>query len=253
MSTQKKTAVKKAAKADKNTAKKRQGRKSSRVAGSGTSRRTARSKRETASLTATELRRQQVARQRIILGCAALSVIVIVFAAFILPRFSHRTVNRGKLVGVNSDVLQYADAVASQCKEFGISEYSTLLLALMQQESSGQGTDIFQCSESPFNTEYDNTPGSIADTAYSIRVGVETFAYCLEQAECKSISDTNALKLALQEYNFGNDYAGWAIANYGGYSEENALEFSEKMKAELGWETYGDPQYVSHVLQYIEL
>ena len=123
----------------------------------------------------------------------------------------------------------------------------------MQQESSGQGTDIFQCSESPFNTEYDNTPGSIADTAYSIRVGVETFAYCLEQAECKSISDTNALKLALQEYNFGNDYAGWAIANYGGYSEENAFEFSEKMKAELGWETYGDPQYVSHVLQYIEL
>lgn len=216
-------------------------------------RRTARSKRKTASLTTTELRRQQVARQRIILGCAALSVIVIVFAAFILPRFSHRTVSRGKLVGVNSDVLQYADAVASQCKEFGISEYSTLLLALMQQESSGQGTDIFQCSESPFNTEYDNTPGSITDTAYSIRVGVETFAYCLEQAECKSISDTNALKLALQEYNFGNDYAGWAIANYGGYSEENALEFSEKMKAELGWETYGDPQYVSHVLQYIEL
>lgn len=253
MSTQKKTAVKKIAKADKNTEKKHQGRKSSREAGNGTSHRRARSRREIASLTASELRRQEVARQRIILGCAALSVIVIVFVAFILPRFSHRAVNRGKLVGVNSDVLQYSDAVASQCKEFGISEYSSLLLALMQQESSGQGTDIFQCSESPFNTEYDNTPGSIADTAYSIRVGVETFAYCLEQAECKSISDTNALKLALQEYNFGNDYAGWAIANYGGYSEENALEFSEKMKAELGWETYGDPQYVSHVLQYIEL
>lgn len=249
MTAQKKTAARKKAAAEKNSNKKQAASKTSRQ----TKRRMARTSREIASLTAAELRRQEVARQRIILGCAALSVIIILFLALILPWLSRRTANRGELVGVNSDVLQYSDAVARQCREFGISEYSTLLLALMQQESSGQGTDVFQCSESPFNTEYPNEPGSIADTGYSIRVGVETFAYCLEQAGCKSISDTNTLKLALQEYNFGNDYAGWALANYGGYSEENALAFSEKMKVELGWETYGDPQYVPHVLQYIKL
>lgn len=214
-----------------------------------TGRRSARSK--ASSSAASELRRKQVAKQRILLGCAALFVIL--FLTLILPRITHHRGSSGRLVGVNSDVLQYSDAVAAQCREFGISEYSNLLLAMMQQESSGQGTDVLQCSESPFNTEYPNTPGSIADAAYSIRVGVETFAYCLDMAECKSISDTNALKLALQEYNFGNDYAGWALENYGGYSEENALEFSERMKAQLGWETYGDPQYVSHVLQYIRL
>lgn len=209
--------------------------------------------RSSERMSKSELRRQEVLRARIILGCAAAAVLIILLLALFLPRLSRRPVDTGELVGVNSDVLQYTDAVAAQCAAYDLEEYSTLLMALMQQESSGQGTDIFQCSESPFNTEYPNSPGSITDTAYSIRVGVETFAYCLEVANCKSISDTNALKLALQEYNFGNDYAGWALANYGGYSEENALEFSEKMKAELGWSAYGDPQYVQHVLQYINL
>lgn len=252
MATQKKTAARRTSAAKTET---KQKKKTARPAASARvrhekSEKTSRTNREIASLTASEKRYQEVVRQRIILGCAVFAVIIVLFLAFFLPKPAKNT---GKLVGVNSDVLQYAEAVANCCKEYGISEYSTLLLALMQQESSGQGTDIFQCSESPFNTEYSNEPGSITDTAYSIRVGVETFAYCLEEAGCKSISDTNALKLALQEYNFGNSYAGWALASYGGYSEENALEFSEKMKAELGWSTYGDPQYVQHVLQYIEL
>lgn len=174
-----------------------------------------------------------------------------IIAVIVIPK--KKTVIAGQLRGVNSDVLQYADAVAEACRQFDIEEYSTLMLAVMQQESSGQGTDVFQCSESPFNTEYSNAPGSITDVSYSISVGAQTFAYCLEQAGCKSPSDTEALKTALQEYNFGSDYAGWAIANYGGYSEENAFEFSEKMKAELGWSAYGDPLYVPHVLQYIDL
>ena len=180
-----------------------------------------------------------------------LVILVIGLLAALCVRRATRPVNRGTLVGVNEDVLQYTDTVEKYCQEFGISQYSVLMLAIMQQESSGQGTDVFQCSESPFNTEYDNAPGSITDVDYSIRVGAETFAYCLDVAKCRRISDMDALKLAIQEYNFGNLYASWALENYGGYSEANALEYSEMMKAQLGWSTYGDPQYVSHVLQYI--
>lgn len=206
--------------------------------------------KKTAALTAADKRYQEVRRSRIILGCVILSIAIILLLA-LLSRFA-RPVNLGQLTeDVREDVLQYTDAVAAECARQGISDYSVLLMALMQQESSGQGADIFQCSESPFNQEYPGTPGGITDVDYSIRVGVETFAYCLEQAKCKSIADTKALSLALQEYNFGNGYADWALANYGGYSEENAAEFSERMKAELGWDIYGDPQYVSHVLQYI--
>jgi len=180
-------------------------------------------------------------------------LVIILFLIFALPRLTGSvSVKRGNLIGVNPDVLQYEDAVTAYCKEYRISQFSTLILAMIQQESSGQGTDVLQCSESPFNTEYSNEPGSIADPDYSVRVGVETFAYCLEQAGCKKISDRDGVKLALQEYNFGNDYAGWALANYGGYSPENAYEYSEMMKVQLGWDTYGDPEYVAHVLNYYE-
>lgn len=152
--------------------------------------------------------------------------------------------------GLTQSVLQYEDQVKKYCKEYDISEYSDVILAMMQQESAGKGTDVMQCSESPFNTQYPNEPGSIADVDYSIQVGVETFAYCLEEAQCTSVNDMDKLKLALQEYNFGNAYATWAAENYGGYSPENAQEYSKKMKAQLGWTTYGDPEYVPHVLRY---
>ena len=79
---------------------------------------------------------------------------------------------------------------------------------------------------------------------------METFAYCLEEAGCTAPNQKERLKLALQTYNYGNSYASWALTNYGGYSLDNALEFSENMKVKLGWNQYGDPEYVSHVLRY---
>ena len=57
------------------------------------------------------------------------------------------------------------------------------------------------------------------------------------------------LKLALQSYNFGNGYLEWAKAR-GGYTFANAAEFSDMMAQRMGWSSYGDKQYVPHVLQY---
>ena len=194
-------------------------------------------------------RQKEVQHQKIMLGCTIAAIIIILLLIFALPKIP---IKKGTLKGVNEDVLRYRPQVEAWCREFGIEEYSTLMLAIMQQESSGQGTDVFQCSESPFNTWYSNVPNSITDVDYSIRVGAETFAYCLDVAGCKSIRDKDRLKVAIQEYNFGNDYAGWALSNYGGYSSENAIEYSEMMKAQLGWSSYGDVEYVPHVLQYID-
>ncbi|MDO4523582.1 MAG: lysozyme family protein [Eubacteriales bacterium] len=194
-------------------------------------------------------REQQVRHQKVMLVCIALTVIVLLALIFLLPRL-FSPIERGELVGVNSDVLSYQPQVEAACQKYGIEEYSVLMLAIMQQESSGQGTDVFQCSESPFNTEYDNTPNSITDVDYSIDVGAQTFAYCLERAGCRHISNMERVKIALQEYNFGNDYALWVLDNYGTYSVENATEFSEMMMNQLGWSSYGDPEYVEHVLRY---
>ena len=56
--------------------------------------------------------------------------------------------------------------------------------------------------------------------------------------------------MALQGYNYGSGYIRWAKRNYGTYSAENAKEFSENMKEQLGVRIYGDPQYIPHVLRY---
>ena len=36
----------------------------------------------------------------------------------------------------------------------------------------------------------------------------------------------------------------------GGYTLANAAEFSDMMAQRMGWSSYGDKQYVPHVLQY---
>ena len=45
-------------------------------------------------------------------------------------------------------------------------------------------------------------------------------------------------------------YITWALQKYGEYSRANAIEFSMKMAEQMGWNSYGDKQYVPHVLRY---
>ena len=119
----------------------------------------------------------------------------------------------------------------------------------MMQKSGGRGTDPMQCSESLYNTRFSHSPGSITDPNYSIEVGVQTFADCISQAGCSSPQDMDKLKLAWQGYNYGNGYIGWALQR-GGYTEANALQFSQEQAASHGWSSYGDPEYVPHVMRY---
>ena len=105
----------------------------------------------------------------------------------------------------------------------------------------------------PYNTQYPNTPGAIQDADYSIKVGVQYYADCVREAGCESPQDMDKLKLSLQGYNYGNGYISWAIRNHGGYSEANALQFSQEQAAAHGWPRYGDPEYVPHVLSLIHI
>lgn len=206
-----------------------------------------RSSRKRHSLTCAERKRQLHFR----IGLSAAGILI-VFLLFFAPFGPHLLggSRKGHAINLSDSVLQYETQVKQYCEEYEIPAFSQVVLAIMQQESAGAVADVMQASESPFNTWYANTPGSISDPDYSIRVGVETFAYCLKEAGCTSPGQKALLKLALQTYNYGNSYASWALENYGGYSPDNALEFSETMKGKLGWSQYGDPEYVSHVLRF---
>ena len=151
---------------------------------------------------------------------------------------------------VSDEVKAYAGLIQLYAAEQGIPEYTELIMAVMMQESGGKSNDPMQASECAFNTKYPNTPGSISDPEYSIAVGIQNLAACLSQAGADGPEDIDRVSLALQGYNFGSGYISWALANYGCYSELNALEFSAMMAQRLGWPSYGDPYYVQHVMRY---
>ena len=151
---------------------------------------------------------------------------------------------------LSQEILSYTATIQKYANQYGILEYVSVIQAIMMQESGGRGTDPMQSSECPYNTRYSNSPNAIQDADYSIQVGIQYYADCLREAGCTSPQDMDKLKLSLQGYNYGNGYITWAIQKYGGYSAENALQFSNEQAASHGWSAYGDPEYVPHVLRY---
>ena len=179
-------------------------------------------------------------------GGAFLLVFILIVGIIAGAAFSSSSESSESL---SDEVLAYTSVIQQYASQYGIPEYVSAIQAIMMQESGGRGTDPMQCSESPYNTRFSHTPGSITDPDYSIEVGVQTFADCISQAGCSSPQDMDKLKLAWQGYNYGNGYIGWALQR-GGYTEANALQFSQEQAASHGWSSYGDPQYVPHVMRY---
>ena len=158
--------------------------------------------------------------------------------------------NSNSYTSVSAEVEAYEPLIQQYARQHGIPEYTELIKAVMMQESGGRENDPMQASECGYNTRYPNTPNGITDPEYSINVGIQNLAACLSAAEVENPIDMEHIKLALQGYNFGNGYISWAKTNYGGYSYANAVEFSTTQAERLGWDSYGDTQYVSHVLRY---
>lgn len=151
---------------------------------------------------------------------------------------------------LSAEVEAYEPVIRKYAKQYGIPDYVLLIQAVMMQESGGRGSDPMQASECGYNTQYPRTPGGITDPEYSIAVGIQNLADCLQAAGAESPIDLDHIQLALQGYNFGSGYITWVLQKYGEYSRANAIEFSMKMAEQMGWNSYGDKQYVPHVLRY---
>ena len=151
---------------------------------------------------------------------------------------------------VSEEVHEHSPYIFAYACEYELEEYVSLIKAVMMQESGGRGDDPMQASECSYNTKYPKSPNGITDPEYSIDVGIQYLKECLELSGVKDPDDIECISLALQGYNFGTGYISWTRAKYGGYSQLSAMEFSEYMAEQMGWESYGDPYYVSHVLQY---
>lgn len=183
---------------------------------------------------------------------AAVVILLVVLLGVAVALLGRRS-STSSYTPVSAEVEAYTPIIQIYANQYGIPEYTELIKAVMMQESGGQGSDPMQCSESGYNTRYPHYPNAITDPKYSINVGVQTLADVLRMAGAESPIDLDRVSLALQGYNYGPGYISWALANYGGYSEMNAIEFSNMMAAQYGWAGYGDKAYVSHVLRYYPL
>ena len=151
---------------------------------------------------------------------------------------------------VSPEVESYTPVISKYAKKYGIPEYTELIKAVMMQESGGKGNDPMQASECGYNKKYPRKPNGITDPEYSVQCGVQNLAACLKEAKCKNPLDMDRIRLALQGYNYGNGYISWAIKRDKGYTVENADVFSDEQAKKHGWKSYGDKQYVAHVLRY---
>ena len=191
--------------------------------------------------------------RRSLLYAAAVAVLFLIPLMAIIGVASVLTGNeegRREYTPVNEAVEAYRPLIRFYASKHGIPEYEDLIAAVMMQESGGGGTDPMQCSESGLNTRYPHEPNSITDPEYSIDIGIQALAEVIRLAEVESPIDFERISLALQGYNYGPGYIAWALSNYGGYTELNAIEFSDMMAEAYGWSGYGDKAYVSHVLRY---
>ena len=185
-----------------------------------------------------------------VVGALVLIIIPFVVIMGVASMLTGTGDGRSAYVPVSAEVEAYRPLIRLYAAQHGIPEYEDLIAAVMMQESGGQGTDPMQCSECGFNTQYPHYPNGITDPEYSIDVGIQNLADCMHLSGVESPIDLDRISLALQGYNYGSGYISWALANYGGYSELNAIEFSDMMAARIGSSGYGDKAYVPHVLRY---
>lgn len=147
-------------------------------------------------------------------------------------------------------VEAYRTLITQLCEEYNtqpetlyLPDYVNVALALIQIESSGNGTDPMQASECGYNTEYANKPNAIKDAEYSCRCGVQYMRDALILFEVQSPADYNKLAAAAQGYNFGiHGWHSWIKErNNCEYTVELAKEYSrDKMPANAkGTPTHG--------------
>lgn len=208
------------------------------------------------------LRVQQVRRQKIFLVCLFL---LIIGCAFI--RFTKFSGQQEETYQINAACETYRNEVSSEAAQYGMSDYVDLILAVMMQESSGQGTDPMQSSEGAYNTQYPQQPNGITDPSYSISCGIQELKYALDKAGCTGPDDLSNIRLALQAYNFGAD-SYFAYLEKNGqtvWTAESAQAFAQMASGgtqrdeddplhdPAGPWDYGDQYYPDHVLRYYHI
>ena len=106
----------------------------------------------------------------------------------------------------STEVLNYKDLVEKYAGIYKISEYTDILLAIIQVESEGLLPDVMQSSESK-----GLKPNTIDDEKESIKQGCKYFSYLVKKAAKKQVDEDTII----QSYNYGKQRNGGYRYKYG--------------------------------------
>lgn len=178
-----------------------------------------------------------------IIGCGIFLILSLVMSIGIVVSLLSGNIGSYGSREIPEAVKQWEPQITKELEKYGRAEHINLLLAIVARESGGTSSlDIMQASES-----LGYPPNTITDPLYSIEVGVAYFDEVMTEAENADVD----IDTAIQAYNMGNGYIDFVAENGGEHSNELAQQFSNQMKIQLGWNVYGDPNYVDNVKQYL--
>lgn len=116
-----------------------------------------------------------------------------------------------------ANVKKYRPLIQDELAKYNLETHTTVLVALMQQESRGKGGDPMQSSESAGLAR-----NTITDPKKSIQVGVKHFQRVLTYGNQKKVD----FQTIIQSYNMGIGYIDFVAQHGGKHSEALAKEFS---------------------------
>lgn len=121
-------------------------------------------------------------------------------------------------VSVSADVLKHQAMVEKYANKYGVSDYVSTLLAIIEVESSGKLQDVMQSSESL------GLPPNSLDTEASIKQGTKYFAELLRSAETSDVDELTVI----QAYNYGGGFIDYVAQEGKSYSFELAEGFAKE-------------------------
>ena len=119
--------------------------------------------------------------------------------------------------GISTEVLYYKDLVEKYAGIYGISEYTDILLAIIQVENEGLLPDVMQSSESK-----GLEPNTIDDEEESINQGCKYFSYLVKKAGQKQVDEDTII----QSYNYGEEFIDYVAKRGKKYNFDLAENFS---------------------------
>lgn len=149
---------------------------------------------------------------------------------------------------VNAAVESYSSLIIKYATQYGVSQYTEIIKAIMMAESGGSGGDPMQASEGKFANSVSSCVGKkgaarigcITDPEDSIKAGVQEFKAAIHNSNYD-------IAVAIQSYNFGPYFATWIRENGGKYTVELATKYSNTVMASAG-QGLGTPTHAQKVL-----